>query len=929
VVRRRAGEIVEPVEQGIVRVGPPLRVPPVPARGEDAVGGGVQGVRVGGRAGVARAEEVGRVPEAVGGGGRGSPGKGFVGLRGLGEILGEGAVGANGRDQRGLAHPVEIVGHIGAGGTVGEGPYRCGQVGAGAVGEVGDDDRQFGSGAARPRERSDDDAGERAGGDVLDAKDADVPSGGDEEVEQDDDGNREADLAGEEPDPGVGGDGQGDHDGKQGGVEGRVGADGVDDDEAGGASADGPGDGGADPAGRDPETGAQDGEGGEGHPEAVGQAETAGYSAGGGEPDAGAQGIPGVDRSQAEMGEQTRPSVVDGRGHRGAGGAQHRGAVHGGGGGDREEAVGEVVPVKDGTWGGGNRLGVARAKRLGATGQDGSGRRALRAGSGIVGAVESIGEPPESFEIVDEVERGARRARRCRGSRLERVDDLPDTRSTRRAAGRVSEPPGEVIEGVRQFGLHRRGGARWPQPRPRSDREGPADDDTGQTVGQVRKRSGRPCGHQVEERDGHGPGGGVATEDRRVGDRGRGGEHHSDLDGERLGGRPCPEGGEGDSGEGRQRRGCGATGHAAAEVGDPGEGEGGEGGENGHVGVGEQPVPHGEPGRGDDPGAGAAPDGGPQLLAGQDLPHRGRYAGGPTSLELRHLRYFVAVAEEGGFTPAARRVHVAQQVLSAQVRQLEGLLGVTLLERTSRGVRLTTEGEAFLAGAVETLRRLDQTVTSVRHQAAGTLAIGLNVAAGGEIPTTLLAGFERANPDVRVELRTFDLSHPAAGLLSGASDVAFVRPPVDAPGIELRQVGEEGRVVVLPLGHPLAPAETIRLDEIVAEPWVAAAPAVDGCRPRSWRDNWLAVPRPDGRAPAVGAVAATIDEWREHVAAGRGLSLCPASAERYYTRPDLAFVAAVGVPPARLCVAWRTDDPNPLVSRFVQFATETSEARSA
>jgi DNA-binding transcriptional LysR family regulator len=296
------------------------------------------------------------------------------------------------------------------------------------------------------------------------------------------------------------------------------------------------------------------------------------------------------------------------------------------------------------------------------------------------------------------------------------------------------------------------------------------------------------------------------------------------------------------------------------------------------------------------------------------------------SVELRHLRYFVAVVEEGSFTSAARRVHVAQQVLSAQVRQLEDLLGVTLLERTSRGVRLTTEGDLFLAGAVETLRRLDQAVTSVRHQASRTIAVGLSVAAGGEIPTAVLARFERGNPDIRVELRTFDLAQPAAGLLSGVSDVAIVRPPVDAPGIELRQIGEEGRVVVLPRSHPLAAAEAIHLDEIADEPWVAAAPAVDGCRPGSWSDDWLAVPRPSGRKPKVGAVAATIDEWREHVAAGRGLSICPSSAERYYTRPDLAFVAAVGVPPARLSVAWRADDPSPLVCRFVESAAEPVDA---
>jgi DNA-binding transcriptional LysR family regulator len=295
-------------------------------------------------------------------------------------------------------------------------------------------------------------------------------------------------------------------------------------------------------------------------------------------------------------------------------------------------------------------------------------------------------------------------------------------------------------------------------------------------------------------------------------------------------------------------------------------------------------------------------------------------------VELRHLRYFVVVAEEGSFTSASRRAHVVQQVLSAQVRQLEGLLGATLLERTPRGVYPTPVGAAFLAGARETLRRLDQTVASVRHQAAGALAVGLSVAAGGEVPTASLAHFECLAPEVRVELRTFGLSQPAAGLVSGESDVAFVRPPVDAPGIELRQIAEEGRVVVLPLDHPLAKEQVIRLDQITGEPWVAAADAVDGCQPGSWRDDWLAVPRRDGRPPQVGAVAESIDEWREHVAAGRGISICPASAERYYARPDLAFVPALGMPPARLCVAWRAGEHNPLVDRFVLAVTEAADS---
>jgi DNA-binding transcriptional LysR family regulator len=150
------------------------------------------------------------------------------------------------------------------------------------------------------------------------------------------------------------------------------------------------------------------------------------------------------------------------------------------------------------------------------------------------------------------------------------------------------------------------------------------------------------------------------------------------------------------------------------------------------------------------------------------------------NIELRHLRYFVAVAEDESFTAAARRVHVAQQVLSSQIRQLEDALGVQLLERTSRGVALTPAGAAFLESAHATLAVLDRGVTAARNAAraiSGELSVGLNVAAGGELPTTALAAFERAHPQVEVRLRTFDLAEPAAGLLNRSTDVALSARP--------------------------------------------------------------------------------------------------------------------------------------------------------
>ena len=127
--------------------------------------------------------------------------------------------------------------------------------------------------------------------------------------------------------------------------------------------------------------------------------------------------------------------------------------------------------------------------------------------------------------------------------------------------------------------------------------------------------------------------------------------------------------------------------------------------------------------------------------------------------------------------------------------------------------------------------------------------------------------------------------------------------PGRAAGLKLATLAEEPRVWVLPSGHPLAGRDCLLLSDTEALPWVAAAAATDGCHPTAWRDDWLLSPRPSGAPPVIGATARTIDEWREYVAAGRGVSLCPASAETFHARPGITFVPGKGVPVTPLCLA--------------------------
>ena len=229
------------------------------------------------------------------------------------------------------------------------------------------------------------------------------------------------------------------------------------------------------------------------------------------------------------------------------------------------------------------------------------------------------------------------------------------------------------------------------------------------------------------------------------------------------------------------------------------------------------------------------------------------------NIELRHLRYFVAVAEEASFTAATQRVHVAQQVLSAQIRKLEDAVGTQLFERSSRGVALTPAGTAFLGAARETLASVDRGVMAARNAAravSGRLSVGLSLAASGDTRTRLLATFERASPQVDLRLLAFDLTEPACGLRDRSSDVALLRPPVAAAGIALRQVDEEPRVFVLPAGHPLAAREALSLADVAGLPWVAARCASPPTRGRASCSS-RARTRPPPRCASPGAPMTT------------------------------------------------------------------------
>src|SRR6187431_3126225 len=186
-------------------------------------------------------------------------------------------------------------------------------------------------------------------------------------------------------------------------------------------------------------------------------------------------------------------------------------------------------------------------------------------------------------------------------------------------------------------------------------------------------------------------------------------------------------------------------------------------------------------------------------------------------MELRHLRYFVAVAEELNFTRAADRLHTSQPSLSQQIRQLESGVGVPLLDRSRHHVALTNAGRVFLREAKDILSRIDHASRLAKQAAdgrAGELTVGTFPAADVRILPALRPLVAEYLPDLRLILHSRYAVEPIAGLQSGSLDVAFVRGPPEADGLEVVELLREQIVIVLPSHHALARRKAIPVNSL-------------------------------------------------------------------------------------------------------------------
>jgi DNA-binding transcriptional LysR family regulator len=287
-------------------------------------------------------------------------------------------------------------------------------------------------------------------------------------------------------------------------------------------------------------------------------------------------------------------------------------------------------------------------------------------------------------------------------------------------------------------------------------------------------------------------------------------------------------------------------------------------------------------------------------------------------MELRHLRYFVAVAEELHFGRAAGRLLVAQPSLSRQVRDLERELGVPLLSRAHRRVALTAAGEAFLEEARLTLARAAEAAEAARraHRGEiGQLRVGFVQSATFHALPRLLRGFRTAYPDVDLAVRAMTTVEQVAAIRDQRIHVGLLRPPIDDRGITLSVISRDQLVVALPGGHPLAASERVSLAALADEPFILYArsegPGV--------RDAIVAACLAAGFRPRVAQEAWDTPTIVALVGAGLGVSLlispAPPSDGAVAYRPP-----AEDLPPWELALAWRRDHHSPVLDRFLETA---------
>ncbi|WP_265516805.1 LysR substrate-binding domain-containing protein [Nitratireductor luteus] len=298
-------------------------------------------------------------------------------------------------------------------------------------------------------------------------------------------------------------------------------------------------------------------------------------------------------------------------------------------------------------------------------------------------------------------------------------------------------------------------------------------------------------------------------------------------------------------------------------------------------------------------------------------------------MELRHLRYFVAVAEEGSITRAAERLGIQQPPLGQQLKALEAELGVQLFDRAPKRIALNAAGRVFLEEARAILSRAQEAVDHVRRfniGESGTLSVGFTSSASLHALTPrVLGSFRQSFPLVQIAVEESETYELVLALQNNRIDVAFSHVATDDfKNLTSRSLGQEGMIVAIPAGHPLArsgdgPLETRALagEKIVVYRRPDGPGIFDGILKRLDQAE-IPITISDQVSRMIAAI--------NLVSAGRGLTIVPASMGILH-RASVHYRPLTGdvIPPLPLYIAFRTNERLALVKRFIEITSEIAQ----
>ncbi|WP_372347599.1 LysR family transcriptional regulator [Streptomyces sp. KL116D] len=281
------------------------------------------------------------------------------------------------------------------------------------------------------------------------------------------------------------------------------------------------------------------------------------------------------------------------------------------------------------------------------------------------------------------------------------------------------------------------------------------------------------------------------------------------------------------------------------------------------------------------------------------------------AVEVRHLRCFLAIADEGSVTRAAARLNLTQPAVSRTLAALETALGVRLVDRSTHHLALTPEGRAFRGKAAVAVAAFEDALAAPRapHRP---LRLGHAWSAAGAYTTPLLRRWRQDHPDVPLELLRID--DRTAGLTRGTVDIALLRGPVDAPGLVTRLLHREARVAALPSDSPLARRPHLALADLQGE--VIALNTVSGT---TGLDLW-----PPAARPAATLTVANTDDWLAAIAADRAVGVTSTATVDMHPHPGVTYVPLTDAPDLPVLLAHHRVPTHPSVPDLITLALDVT-----